>query len=291
MIEAIGRYKVQDQIGTGAMGDVYRARDLQHGRLVAIKVLPAAIAEDATRRGKFLSAARAAAAISHPNIAALTEAGDDPDQLFLVFDFVSGETLRKTIGGRPFNPRQAIELAAEIADALGEWHAVGVVHGDLSSANVLVTPTGHAKVLDFGLSAWTRGAAGRAAADESADILSLGKVLFEMLTGNLPPDRAPAPSTVHRSLPVELDLIVLKALARDADQRYASALTLAAELRAVGAVLDVRSDASHPSIRPATSSYAKWIAAAAIVAAGAIAWLTLRRRESRPAAGRMTSGP
>src|SRR5258708_4236324 len=110
MIESLGHYKILDRIGTGGLGDVYRARDTRAGRTVAIKVVAAAIAGDRDRREPLLSDARAAAALSHPNIAALYEIGEDQGELFLVFEFVAGETLKTTIAGRPLNPRRAIDL-------------------------------------------------------------------------------------------------------------------------------------------------------------------------------------
>src|SRR6267142_444892 len=108
MFETLGQYKILDRIGTGGMGDVYRARDSRHGRTVAIKVLPGSIADDKDRRERFLQDARDTAAISHPNIATLYEVSEDQDRLFLVFDFVPGETLKTIIGGRPMNPRRSI---------------------------------------------------------------------------------------------------------------------------------------------------------------------------------------
>ena len=95
MIETLGRYKIQERVGAGGMGEVYRARDLQHGRAVVIKVLPPSVAGDPARRDRFLRDARAAAAVSHPNIAALCDIGDEADHLFVVFDFVQGEETEK----------------------------------------------------------------------------------------------------------------------------------------------------------------------------------------------------
>src|SRR5258706_9768198 len=164
MLEALGQYKILDRIGAGGMGEVYRARDTRLGRTVAIKGLAANVAGDQERRERVLAEARATAALSHPNIAALYEIGEDQGHVFLVFEFVPGETLKQVIGGRPINPRRAIEFAIEIADALAEAHAEGMVHRDIRPDNVIVTPKGRAKVLEFGLSAWTTGGAARASA-------------------------------------------------------------------------------------------------------------------------------
>src|SRR5947209_14446461 len=214
MLEILGQYKILDRIGAGGMGEVYRARDTRLGRTVAIKVLPADVAADPDRRERFMREARATAALSHPNIAALYEIGEDQGQIFLVFEFVPGDTLKTVIGGRPLNPRRAIDLAVQIADALADAHAEGIVHRDIKPANIIVTPKGAAKILDFGLATGTAGGAERETAatmlatsagttlgtvaymspeqaigepvDHRTDIFSLGIVLFEMLTGRLP---------------------------------------------------------------------------------------------------------
>ncbi len=284
MFETLGHYNILERIGAGGMGEVYRARDTRLGRTVAIKVLPADVAGDPDRRARFMQEARATAALSHPNIATLYEIGEDQDQLFLVFEYVPGETLKNVIAGRPMNPRRAIDLAVQIADALADAHAEGIIHRDIKPDNIIVTPKGNAKILDFGLATWTAGGAERDHAatmmettvgttlgtvaymspeqalgervDHRTDIFSLGIVIFEMLTGKLPfagatstalalqivQAPAPVPSAVNPSLPVEFDPIVGKALAKSIDQRYDAAVSLAAELRSVGAILDVRSD-------------------------------------------------
>ncbi len=213
MIETLGLYKVLERIGAGGLGEVYRARDTRLGRTVAIKVIPPEMEADAERRERFLADARAAMAVSHPNVAALYEIGDDRG-LFLVFEFAPGETLNKAIAGHPLNPRRAVDLAVQIADALAEAHAEGIVHGDIRPENIVETPKGAAKILDMGLSAWTRGGAARRQAgeldlpadsgepdvaaylspeqavgepvDHRTDIFSFGIVLFEMFTGRRP---------------------------------------------------------------------------------------------------------
>jgi serine/threonine protein kinase len=323
MFETLGHYRILDRIGAGGMGEVYRARDTRLGRTVAIKVMVADVAANPDRRARFLQDARATSALSHPNIAALFEIGEDQDQLFLVFEYVPGETLKNLIAGRPLNPRRALDLAVQIADALADAHAEGIVHRDIKPDNIIVTPKGNAKILDFGLATWTAGGAerehvGQAATrkataeetppetiaymspeqalgervDHRTDVFSLGVVMFEMLTGKLPftgttstalalqivQAPAPVPSAVNTSLPPEFDSIVGKAMSKSLDQRYESAVTLAAELRAVGAILDVRSDMQEAAgvfvpTQPARRSAGGWIVLLLVLAAlAAAAW-------------------
>ena len=293
MIESLGVYKILDRLGSGGMGDVYRARDTRHGRTVAIKLLPPSIADDPDRRESFLRDAHAAAVLSHPNIVTLyevgedAEVGEDGEHLFLVFDFVPGETLKTTIAGRPLNLRRALDLAAQIADGLAEAHAAGVAHRDLRPENIIVTPKGAAKILDIGLSAWTNGGTaaqggpcrapehGREDADERADVFSLGVVLYEMLTG------APPPGPIAEPWPPELDAIVLKALARSVERRYEMAVSMAADLRTLILMIDVRAEtrelasehAAAPIVRgPRRRSRAGWIALVVVAALAALAW-------------------
>jgi TolB-like protein len=339
MFDSLAHYKILDRIGAGGMGEVYRARDTRLGRTVAIKVLTADVANDPDRRERFLREARASAALSHPNIAALYEIGEDQGQLFLAFEYVPGETLNAVIGGRPMNPRRAIHLGVQIADALADAHAEGIVHRDIKPANIIETPKGHAKILDFGLATWTTGGAERGHAsdavtmmktaagttlgtvaymspeqalgervDHRTDIFSLGVVLFEMLTGKLPfngatatalslqivQSPAPAPSSLNRTVPRELDPIVGKALAKSLDQRYESAATLAAELRSVGAILDVRAETHEESAAaqiagPPRASSVGWILLVLLLAAlAAIAWW---KRDDLQRLWRHTLGP
>src|SRR5438876_11545838 len=174
MLETLAHYKILDRIGAGGMGEVYRARDTRLGRTVAIKVLAPELADDPSRRDRFMREARAAAALSHPNIAALYEIGEDQGQLFLVFEFVPGETLKTMIGGRALNPRRAIDFAVQIADALADAHAEGVIHRDIKPANVIITPKDKAKILDFGLATWTAGGAEREQAAHDATVMVTG---------------------------------------------------------------------------------------------------------------------
>ena len=269
MIDALGHYKILSQLGTGGMGDVFRARDTILGRTVIIKVIPRTITADPERRAQFLQDARAAATLSHPNIATLFEIREEDSHLFLVFEYVPGQPLRKVISGRPLNIRSALDIAIQLVDALAEAHARGVAHRAIKPANIVMTPKGSAKFLDFGLVAWTEEgrtvtplqdasaiAFGTVAylspeqavgepVDHRADLFSLAVILFEMLTGRAPfaeraasatvvriaPEAPTAPGSLNPDVPPELDAILLRALANRLDDRYQSAASFAAERR------------------------------------------------------------
>jgi eukaryotic-like serine/threonine-protein kinase len=222
--ETLGHYQLLERIGAGALGEVFRARDTRVGRTVAIKRVPSALASDESRRRRLLDDARAASALSHPHVASLYEVGEENGQVFLAFEHVPGESLAKLIGGRPLNPRRALEIAIQAADALAEAHAAGIVHRDVRPDNIVVTQRGQAKLLDTGLAGFTGGGALRAKAatlpdikdevshatfrylspeqalgepvDHRSDIFSLGAVLYEMLTGKPAFDGASAPETI-----------------------------------------------------------------------------------------------
>jgi serine/threonine protein kinase len=280
VIESLGHYKILEPIGAGGLGDVYRARDTRLGRTVAIKVPGAALQARGDEHEALLRAARVASTLSHPNIAALYEIGDDGGRLFLVFEFVPGEPLKRVIEGQPLNVRRAVDLATQMADALADAHAVPIVHGDLRAETVMVTPKGNAKILDFGLVRWKKAMTGVPAAgsDHRSDIEALGALLFEMVTGRSPAD---ASTRLSFSLPRELDDVVAKALGAYAEGGYQSAATCAAELRSVATILGVRAASAEPARAGPVKAVGRerrsrgWIilaAAAAALAALAAAW-------------------
>jgi eukaryotic-like serine/threonine-protein kinase len=304
MERTVAHYNLLDKIGEGGLGEVYRARDTKAGRTVALKLLPAI--DDEAARQALLEDARAAATLSHPNIATLWDVGEDEGTSYLAYEFVAGISLKQEIGGRPVHARRAVELAVQIADALADAHGRGLIHGDVRPDTIAVTQKGSAKLLDFGMARWTHGGAARRLAtrapdmleasalpvvaylspeqalgglvDARTDVFSLGAVLYEMLTGRQAFSATTAadtvveiirtvpapPSASNPEVPPDLDTIVQRAMAKDIDSRQQSAASLSAELRSLGAVLDVRAgeDGPHdlmPLDEPEGSGAGFWI--------------------------------
>jgi serine/threonine protein kinase/Tol biopolymer transport system component len=215
----LGRYEIRSKIGEGGMGEVYLAQDTQLDRAIALKLLSADIARDQQRLHRFLQEARAAAALSHPNIAHIYEIGEANGGYFIAMEYVAGTTLDQKIGGRPLPISESLEIAIQIADALDEAHGKGITHRDIKSSNVMITPRGRVKVLDFGLAKMTQApgssqpgsdsqvatrvktspgvvmgtvnymspeqASGQPV-DARTDIWSVGVVLYEMATAHMP---------------------------------------------------------------------------------------------------------
>lgn len=281
MLETVGAYRVLEWIGAGEIGEVCRARDTRVGRTVALTILASEIAADPDRRAAFLADAKAAASLSHPNIAALYDIGEEHDRVFLAQEFVPGDRLARLIAGHPLNARRAVEYAAQIADALADAHSAGIQHGHLSTRSVIITPKGNAKLVEFGLGAWTRD--GRS--HWSGDLASLGAVLFEMTTGRpVEAEGRPvvAPSSLNRQLPGEIDAIVRRLLGGDIRASYESAAVVAAELRAVAALLDGRQTARGPASvtaigREAGSRRWLWVASLVLLLAAVAIWLAASR--------------
>ena len=145
--EAIAHYQIGEKLGQGGMGEVYRATDTKLNRAVAVKFLPAALADDPTHMARFTREAHVLASLNHPNIAAIYGVEDGA----IIMELVEGDTLAARIKAGPLPLDEALAIARQIADALEAAHAKGIVHRDLKPANIKITPAGTVKVLDFGL--------------------------------------------------------------------------------------------------------------------------------------------
>jgi eukaryotic-like serine/threonine-protein kinase len=264
-----GRYELLDVLGRGGMGVVYRARDSLLDRVVAVKILPAQYAAEAVLVERFEREARAAARLNHPNIVAVFDTGSDRSARYIVMECVPGVSLAQLLGERGALPvPEAVEIAAQVADALVAAHAAGITHRDIKPGNVMVDPSGRCKVLDFGIARAAADAAltqttsmlgsapymapevalGRPT-DARSDVYSLGCVVYEMLTDQ-PPFRgdlaaavisqhvnvAPRPpSELTPAVPAALDALVMRMLAKDPAERPQAATEVAAALRAPSA--------------------------------------------------------
>lgn len=284
MLESLGHYKILDRIGGTSAAEVYRARDTKLGRTVAIKVLPE-LARNTAARQQFLADARATAVLSHPTIAALFEVGEENELAYLVCEYVPGEPLTTMIASRSLSPRRAIDYATQIADAVADAHAEGIAHRNLRTTTVTVTPREKVKILDFGLAGWMKRPSAPAPAppedaDFRADVVAVVAILYEMLSGKQPPPNPGPPSWTNPNVPKEIDPIIAKALGKTSG-RYESAATLAAELRSVVAILDVRSgDKEPPTLvppHPRRRRVPPGIVVLVVLAAlAALVWLTTR---------------
>src|SRR5579884_1396799 len=144
-------YRVEEKIGTGGMGEVYRARDKRLARDVALKILPPNLTGDAERRARFVQEAQSAARLNHPNIVTIYDIGERDGRIFIAMEHVEGKTLADLIPPTGLPAGQALSYAVAICGALAKAHAAGVIHRDLKPGNIMVTPDGMVKVLDFGL--------------------------------------------------------------------------------------------------------------------------------------------
>src|SRR3954470_78976 len=223
-MDSIAHFNILDSIGIDGIGEMFRARDTRVGRTVAIKIVGSQLAGDPATLARLVEDATLAAQLSHPNIATLWELGEADGRTYLAYEFAAGRRLSDEAGGTAMPLRRALDLAVQIADGVAEAHAHGIIHGDLRPDTIIVTAKGSAKILDFGMSQWTRGRAMRSAAghdpdampadsanvlsylspeqaiasavDTRTDVFSLGAIAYELVTGRNPFTAATAPETV-----------------------------------------------------------------------------------------------
>ncbi len=257
-------YKILEKLGEGGMGVVYKAQDLALGQTVAVRFLPPQLSRSEVDRARSILEARAASTLSHPNICTVHAIKEHEGQMFIVMDYVDGESLRRKLTAGPVQVRRSIEIGMQIAEGLAVLHDHGMIHRNVKPENIMIRKDGVVQVMDVGLlrrgslSPEAREACpvGTAAymspeliqghaSDQRTDIFSLGVVLYEMLSGQ-PPFRGtdeaalmqdimtgePRPlSTTVEGIDEALDAVVLECLVKDAEERYQSARELAKNLR------------------------------------------------------------
>ncbi len=257
--EMLSHYRIVSHLGSGGMGTVYRAHDERLGRDLALKVLLAEAMADTTARARLMQEARTASSLNHPHIAHVYDVGEDRDRLFIAMELVEGRQLRELIPPGGLSIGSLLQYGAQIADALAYAHEHGVIHRDLKSANIVITPEGRAKVLDFGLakrlenkaddrripdlnltaSAMILGTPNYLPpevvigqkADAQSDVWALGVVLYQMASGRLPfvggsltalagAITHEPPAPLSAHVPVGLRAVIDRCLAKDASLRY-----------------------------------------------------------------------
>ncbi|MGO4254950.1 Stk1 family PASTA domain-containing Ser/Thr kinase [Marmoricola sp. RAF53] len=264
-----GRYELGELLGRGGMAEVRKGTDVRLGRTVAVKRLRTDLASDATFQARFRREAQAAASLNHSAIVSVYDTGEElaadgtnVSQPYIVMEYVAGRTLRDILReGRKILPERALEITSGILAALDYSHRAGIIHRDIKPGNVMLTPAGDVKVMDFGIaravsdaqSTMTQTAAVVGTAqylspeqargetvDSRSDVYSTGCLLFELLTGRPPfvgdspvsvayqhvREQAPSPSSLDADLPPEIDAIVAKALAKRVEDRYQSAAAM-----------------------------------------------------------------
>jgi TolB-like protein/tRNA A-37 threonylcarbamoyl transferase component Bud32/Flp pilus assembly protein TadD len=282
----LGPYEIVAPLGAGGMGEVYRSRDTRLGREVAIKVLPPSARNDDGARARFRREALALSRLNHPNIEMVLDLGEQDGTDYLVLELVPGETLATRLARGRIPEREAAQIAAQVADALTEAHDRGVLHRDLKPGNIMVTPAGRVKVLDFGLAKFSQvdgdtasvdltrvgSAVGTLAymapeqlLDESLDgrmdLYALGVVLYEMTTAQKPfrgaiatalandilHGRVAPPRTHEPGISAHAEAVILRAIERESSRRYQTAGEMAGELRRIAEAHANNSDGAGPA--------------------------------------------
>ncbi|UCF79389.1 MAG: protein kinase [Candidatus Eiseniibacteriota bacterium] len=264
----ISHYRILEKLGEGGMGVVYKAEDKNLKRTVALKFLPPQLTRDPQAKERFVREARAASALDHANICTIYEIDEAEEQTFMAMACIEGQTLKEKIESSPLELSEIISIATQVAEGLREAHDKGIVHRDIKSANIMVTPKGQAKIMDFGLAkltgetkltrtgitmgtvAYMSPEQGRGEEiDQKSDIWSFGVVLYEMVAGRLPFQADYEAAVVYAILnedprtvtsfradtPIELEHIIAHAMTKNPDERYQSAAEMLADLTALGA--------------------------------------------------------
>ncbi len=268
MISHLGRYEVVGEIGQGAMGVVYKARDPLIDRIVAIKTINLNLADDEKEEyeGRFYQEAKAAGRLSHQNIVTVFDVGKSGDIAYIAMEYLQGRELRDILDEEKQLPvEQALDIVIQVAQGLAYAHEHNIIHRDVKPSNIMVVRDGHVKITDFGIarmeSASVRTQTGMVLGspkymspeqvtgkhlDQCSDVFSLGVMLYEMLAGQVPfagenvnaimyqiiNTTPPPPSTLNSKVPNMLNFIVAKALSKDVANRYQSAKEFASDLRA-----------------------------------------------------------
>jgi len=262
--KTISHYKILEKLGEGGMGVVYKAQDTKLDRIVALKFLPQHLTSDPVEKERFVHEAKAASALNHPNVTTIYEIDEFQGQMFIVMEYCEGRTLKRIIEKETLSVRKVLDIGIQICEGLTIAHEKGIVHRDIKSDNIMLTPRSQVKIMDFGLAKLkgatkltkTRSTLGTAAymspeqaqgeeVDQRSDIFSFGVVLYELLTGRLPFEGEhqaaiiysiinEEPQSVARfnnQVSAKLEDIVFKALAKDRDERYQHIDDLLADLR------------------------------------------------------------
>jgi len=266
----IGKYRIIEKLGEGGMGVVYKAEDQRLKRTVGLKFMPPEFIRDPEAKQRFVREAQAAAALVHPNICTIHEIDEEEGKSFIAMEYIEGQSIREKIKKGPLNLTETLDIAIQAAQGLEEAHKKGIIHRDIKSANIMVTETGLAKIMDFGLAkvkgaslitkeATTMGTVAYMSPeqargeelDERTDIWSLGVILYEMISGNLPFRGAndqsivfsilnedPAPvKELEKGIPVELEKIMRRALSKHMTKRFSSASEMVVTLQELKAKL------------------------------------------------------